>query len=561
MVHPDLQKAHAALTAKDYAGADALAQSVLEEDPKAHKAYQILSVSAKSQGNWAGAETAIKQALDIAPDDAECLNSYGSILYQTSRSFEARDVLSKALKIAPNYVNPALTLGQLLLREKDPIQAAEIFRAALSHAPGHPSLSMGLLLALKDAQQVEAATDLLAQMPPSPDTALVRGQIAAMNNQKPVAEANFVAAVNHPPTSDMGFRNLVQMTLIHENVDAAAARIAEVIKAAPKVGRFYLSGADMLSDMGARDTAFALLDKCVSEFGAQPEITTMRAKLLIEAGDGASAFEMAEAALKLRPGDLGVMTHITRAALMTERFDLALQGAKAAQQRQPNNQFWTAIEATALRGLKQMGAFNRLYDYNFVTRYDLETPPEYGTQSEFLSLLESEVKTRQSGGGHPLGQSLRGGTQTVQDLRFADSRVIQDFFQALSRPIKEYISRMPDNTEHPLFRRKRAAYRLTGAWSVTLSGKGFHVNHIHPEGWISSSFYISVPEGTDKREDKAGWIKFGEPPFAVPGMSYDKAIGPKSGQLVLFPSYMWHGTIPITDGATRIALPFDAVPA
>ncbi|WP_371396947.1 putative 2OG-Fe(II) oxygenase [Fretibacter rubidus] len=560
-IHPDLQKAHAALNAKDYTTADILARGVLETNPKAHKAYQILSVSAKGQNNWAGAEEAIKAALDIEPNDAECLNSYGNILYQTGRGLEARSALGKALDIAPNYVVPAVTLGQLLLREKDPIEAAELFRAALVHAPGHPSLTMGLLFALKDAQQVEAATALMSQIPPSPETALVRGQIAAMNKQKPVAEANFIAAINHPPTSDMGFRNLVQLGLINQNADAAAARIAEIIKSAPDVGGFYLSGADMLSDMGRRDEGLALLDQCVAKFGVQTEITTMRAKLLIEAGDGASAFELAEAALRERPGDLTIMAHFTRSALMTERFDLALQATKAAQQRQQNNQFWTAIEATALRGLKQDEAFRRLYNYDFVTPYDLETPPEYTTQSEFLSKLTEELAVRQSEGGHPLGQSLRGGTQTTQDLRFADSRVIQDFFQALSAPIMDYINRMPEDAEHPLFRRKTKGYRLTGAWSVRLSGQGFHVNHIHPEGWISSAFYVQVPKGTDTRKDKAGWIKFGEPPFAVPGMSYDHAVGPKAGQLVLFPSYMWHGTIPITDGSTRITLPFDAVPS
>ena len=560
-IHPDLQKAHTALNAKDYQTADTLARYVLKAEPTAHKAYQILSVSAKAQNNWAEAEKAIKAALDIEPNDAECLNSFGHILYQTGRGWEARTVLRRALDIAPNYIMPALTLGQLLLREKDPIEAAEVFRAALAHAPGHPHLTIGLLFALKDAQQVDAATSLMAQIPQSPETALVRGQIAAMNKQKPVAEANFIAAINHQPTSDMGFRNLVQVTLINQDVDAAAARIAEIVKAAPDVGGFYLSGADMLSDMGRRDDGLALLDQCVAKFGSQTDITTMRAKLLIEAGDGASAFELAESALRERPGDLTIMSHFTRAALMTQRFDLALQATKAAQKRQQNNQFWTAIEATALRGLKQDDAFYHLYDYAFVSPYMLETPPEYNTQSEFLSLLTDEVSARQSEGGQPLGQSLRGGTQTTQDLRFADSRVIQDFFQALSEPIKDYIGRMPNDAEHPLFRRKTNGYRLTGAWSVRLSGSGFHVNHIHPEGWISSAFYVQLPEGTDTHKDKAGWIKFGEPPFKVPGMSYDHAIGPKVGQLVLFPSYMWHGTIPITDGSTRITLPFDAVPS
>lgn len=560
----DLTKAHDAYNAKDFAKADKIALEVLETNPSAHKAYQLLSMSARAQNNWAGAEDFIKKALVIDPDDAECLNSYGNILSLTSRGLEARKAYKDALAVAPNYVPPAVSLGQLMLREKDPIEAAEVFRAALTHTPNHRGLAMGLLFALKDAQQLEAAEAVLKQIPPGPDLALAAGQIAAMNKQTPVAEASFMAAMGHAPTADAGFRNLVQLSLISGDVDAAVARIEAVIKAAPETGGFYLSGADMLSDMGRPEGGFELLDACVAKFGNQPEIVSMRSKLLIEAGDGASAFELAEAAIRARPGDITTLSYIVRGGLMTERFDLALQAVKAAQDRQPNNQFWLACEATALRALGQDADYARLCDRDFISAYTLETPPEYDTQAEFLSLLKDALMARHPKGSHPLGQSLRGGTQTTRDLRFADDRVIQDFFQALRAPIMDYIDRMPADDTHPLFRRKANSYRLTGAWSVALSGQGFHVNHVHPEGWISSSFYVEVPEGTDTDSQKAGSIKFGEPPFKVPhkggAMGYDHIIAPKAGQLVLFPSYVWHGTMPIKDGAFRMTLPFDAVP-
>ena len=123
------------------------------------------------------------------------------------------------------------------------------------------------------------------------------------------------------------------------------------------------------------------------------------------------------------------------------------------------------------------------------------------------------------------------------------------------------MSHVGDAPEHPLSRRNKGDYRLSGAWSVKLHGDGFHANHVHPEGWLSSAFYVDVPEGTDKNPDKKGWIKFGEPPFAVPDQTAEKFIAPAAGRLVLFPSYMWHGTVPIEPGQTRMTLPFDVVPA
>ena len=84
---------------------------------------------------------------------------------------------------------------------------------------------------------------------------------------------------------------------------------------------------------------------------------------------------------------------------------------------------------------------------------------------------------------------------------------------------------------------------------------------MHPEGWISSAYYVSVPDEVSEGKDKAGWIKFGEPPFAtVPPTPPQKWIQPAAGLAVLFPSFMWHGTAAISADSVRVTAPFDVVP-
>ena len=563
--------AHKAYQNKDYPTAIAEAKAALEIDPSAHKAWQIISTASRDQGDWAGALQAIENALEIAPRDAECLNSYGNILVPLGRDFDAIAAYRLSLEIAPNYLQPCIALGQLYLRRKDPIQAADIFQNALAHAPEHPTLMKGLLYALKDAQQFELASQLLTKIPPSPDTHLAAGQIAIAQKQNPIAEAAFVRALSHPPTSLPAFRNLVQMRWTDEEEtqshDAGAELINTFVSDNPDVGVFYIYGAELLSDMGRTEEALDLVSKARAKFGDIADIDFIEAKVLIEDGQADAGFEAANKALKARPGDLTIMAQFTRAALMTGEAALALEAAKAAQQRQRHNQFWIAAEATALRALGQEAEYRALYNLDFVKAYDLAPPPEYDTQEVFLAQLKSALMERHVTKSHPLGQSLRGGTQTSTDLRFAPERVIQDFFQALAAPIKDYISAMGDDSSHPLLRRKRESYRLTGAWSVHLRGEGFHVNHVHPEGWISSAFYVDVPKDTESRKDKAGWIAFGKPPFDVLGkdgrpLGAEHMVAPAPGRLVLFPSYMWHGTVALPEGEqSRLTLPFDAVPA
>ena len=119
-----------------------------------------------------------------------------------------------------------------------------------------------------------------------------------------------------------------------------------------------------------------------------------------------------------------------------------------------------------------------------------------------------------------------------------------------------------NDPSHPLTRRNTGNYRFAGSWSVKLHGGGRHVSHVHSEGWISSAYYVSVPKETFDETRRAGWIKFAEPPYeTVPPSPALKWVQPKAGTLVLFPSYLWHGTTPIDEGSSRITAPFDIVPA
>ena len=163
---------------------------------------------------------------------------------------------------------------------------------------------------------------------------------------------------------------------------------------------------------------------------------------------------------------------------------------------------------------------------------------------------------------HPLDQTLRHGSQTTRELTSIDDPVIKAYFNALDTPIRDYMQSVGDSGMHPLTARNTGDYRIAGSWSVRLHAAGRHVNHVHPEGWISSAYYVYVPDDVGDESRKAGWIKFGEPPFAtVPATPAQKWVKPTAGLVVLFPSFLWHGTEAIGDSSTRVTAPFDVVPA
>ena len=80
-------------------------------------------------------------------------------------------------------------------------------------------------------------------------------------------------------------------------------------------------------------------------------------------------------------------------------------------------------------------------------------------------------------------------------------------------------------------------------------------------GWISSAFYVNVPDFVSVNGRHDGWLKMGETNLELGEREViHRQIQPRVGHLALFPSYFWHGTVSFESSAPRIAIAFDVVP-
>jgi hypothetical protein len=163
---------------------------------------------------------------------------------------------------------------------------------------------------------------------------------------------------------------------------------------------------------------------------------------------------------------------------------------------------------------------------------------------------------------HPLEQTLRGGTQTMGELFDRKAPEIAAIKQMIEQAVAYYIAALPDDPNHIFLNRKSGLFKFAGSWSVRLRSQGFHLNHVHSAGWISSCYYVALPQAVQREAEQQGWIKFGETGLGLGERErIAKAVRPEVGKLVLFPSYMYHGTVPFEEDACRTTIAFDVVPA
>lgn len=179
-----------------------------------------------------------------------------------------------------------------------------------------------------------------------------------------------------------------------------------------------------------------------------------------------------------------------------------------------------------------------------------------------LDVVAEQLRALHVAKGEYLDQSVRGGTQTDGPLFCRIDPVIRDVRKAVVDAVQQYLAQLPlADSKHPLLRERRdRRTRFAGSWSVRLRSGGRHSNHIHQQGWISSALYISLPPRASGEREDAGWFTLGEPDDALGlGIGPWRKIEPKPARLVLFPSWMWHGTVPFTEGE-RLTVAFDVAP-
>jgi uncharacterized protein (TIGR02466 family) len=483
------------------------------------------------------------------------------------RVAEAIDLLTP-LANGPAPSHKLLSVLSALCKDLGRYDAAlEINRKATTLYPGSGVAWHNLAVTLGDmgrpAETRSAAERAFASKLDAPETWLVYARALLLLSELNAAETAFRQALQRRPDFLKAAVELAGLVWMHTgDVSAAIAPLDAAQRAGAAETPVILAKGRMLRAAGAEQEARTMLEAALARAPNDVLLLQAVAQAQLETGDVDYGASLAARLETLGPNNVAANLQHASLLLAQGRAGEALIRARRATELEPHNQAAWGWLATAARATGDP-IHRWLYDYDrFVRSYDLDEVPGWSNRTAWLVDLAAALRRV-----HPLSfqqpeQTVRGGVQTMIELSTLDDPAIKAFFAAIDSPIRSYISSMGDDPSHPLTQRKTGHYRVSGSWSVLLRPNGYHVDHFHPRGWISSAFYVEVPENALRSETHEGWIRFGQPPFrTVPAMGAEHFVRPAPGRLVLFPSYMWHGTVPFTTVESRLTIAFDAVPA
>ena len=390
------------------------------------------------------------------------------------------------------------------------------------------------------------------------ETWQVLGRCLQSIGQYEEAEGAFRQAVKRKPALYDAQIDLAQLRwMLTGDLAAALVDLEAAIRDTPSDARLLATKAKVLEQAGQLDGAYAMLSGLAAETPRDVALITIAAQYALELGRCDDSLRLAAQAVRLAPREPIVVLALIAAQLGANRPAEAAASAAAMREWAPHNQHAIALLATAWRMLGD-ARYRDVYDYGaFVHAAELDTPPGWASRAAYLADVAHALKNQHGFSEHPFHQSIKHGSQ-APDILHQQHPALDALPQALDGPISRYIASLGQGDD-PLRARNTGGYAFQGMWSIRMKAGGFHIDHVHPAGWISSACYIEVPPTLQGKE---GWLKFGQPGTrTTPKLAPEHYVEPAPGKLVLFPSYMWHGTVPFTDAGARMSVAFDLTPA
>jgi len=556
--------------------AEALLMPVLAAHANQPDGLQLLGLVRENQGKLAEAEQLLRQSLISRPNQPHVQVHLGRVLAQMSKYQDAITVLQQAAQAQPDLFDAFVILAQVQLTTGDLTAAEQNYRAALRLSPKSQVALLGLGVLLNRVHRPAEAETLLRTAGentarPAPWQAKLAqnlGLALDLQGKSEEAIASWQRAITLDPTNAQAHRELNALLYRMGRAGEFLTSFDEAIRHLPasgmaERGTLLLQKAGLLIDAERFDEA----RDCFAQVAAIAPQSAGPQNGLAVAYAGLGRFEDSIAAyensIRLQPGDLATKIRLASVLLQTGAAKRALSLTDEVVPHVPLDQAALAVHELALRANADPRA-ERLADYErHVQIFDLEPPDGFSSMAEFNAALDAHLDSMHTDLGEHVDQTLRHGTQTAPALFGSRNVLLAALRQKIEQAVGVYITRMLSDAGHPLTGRRGTGFAFAGSWSSRLQTQGFHVNHIHPQGWISSCYYVSVPDVTQDQSAKQGWIKFGEPSFKMPDTvsgTVRRAIQPVPGRLVLFPSYIWHGTIPFQSANARTTIAFDAVP-
>jgi uncharacterized protein (TIGR02466 family) len=497
------------------------AKSLLKSYPGALIIHNVLGVALEGQRKFDEAASWYRKALSLNPGLAELHFNLGVVLGHLGKVEDAIASYKRAVALKPNLTVAHFNLGTLLQERGRLEEAAASLRKALAIEPGF----------------FEAHGNL--------------GTVLQKQGKLEEAEASYRRALAINPDA-RGHFNLGTALRDQGRLDEAIASYRQALAVKPDYAEAHNNLGEAYRDQGRMEEAVASFRTALAIQSDNPLANFNWAQFLFDAG------KLEEAIPYFEKSQLYDWRERTLYCLYkSEKYDDFQETLQPMLKGKHTSPFLATLSSHYATNFRTEDPYNFCRNpIDFVYHNNIEALSAENSallQELLRDINYAEIAERKQGRLHhgiqSAGNLFKRPEESFRTLAALIKNEVVAYRQRFAGANCELIKSFPQEIE------------FSSSWYVKMRQGGHLTSHIHEEGWVSGSVYLALPQ--DRGDGTAGSIA-----FSTDGDNYPRkhddfpsgSIPPKVGDIVMFPSSLFHRTIPFNSQEERICVAFDIKP-
>lgn len=477
------------------------------------------------------------------------------------------------------------------LKQQQPAQAESLASSLIQKYPAQYAL-YNLLGIAQDAQdKLEAAAasyrEAVRLQPRVADIHFNLGIVLDRLQRWQEAIASYQAALQLNPQFFEAYGNLGIVLQRMGRLEEATQCYRKGLKINPQDARGHFNLGTALRDQGLLKDAIASYRIAIQLFPNYADAWNNLGETLRDHGQMEEAVQAYQETLRLNPQHAQANYNMAEFLYLAKRYDAAIPHFERSQLDD-----WQARSLYCLYKAEHFDAFKVRLDkilqqgrhtspfvatlsthyalnfglpdpYNFCRNglefvYNRPIPELAAPDSPLLKALLHDIETSEIA---PRVQGmLHAGIQSAGNLFKRPEASFRQLAELVRQAFVDYQQHFAD-ADCELIRSFPQTLEFTSSWYVRMRQGGHLDAHIHEIGWISGAVYLAMPDRVEGSLE--GAFEYGTHGDQYPQKHTRFPVGhvvPNVGDIVLFPSSLFHRTIPFSANQERICIAFDLRP-
>ncbi|PPR33870.1 MAG: TPR repeat-containing protein YrrB [Alphaproteobacteria bacterium MarineAlpha6_Bin5] len=504
--------------------AEAEAQKLLKQFPEDLTCLNILGVILDAKGQTEDAIKIYEKALQINENSPETHFNMGSIYHRLGRSNEARISYEKAITIKSDFLNAYFNLGLVCQNLQSYEKAIENYQKAIELKP--------------DFHEAIGAMGTALQAQGELDEAIENYKKALSISSDARNHFNLAAGLRNKGSLDESIEHYQKSLSFNENNPEALTSLG-----------------DALWHKGNVDEGLEMLNKAVE---IDPNHPTSNYNLAVFLSDNNELEKALDHFQRAKINDW--QERSLYCLYKTEQFEKFKSDLDNIIQNKKNDSpFLATLSSHHALNFKTKDKYNFCSSpLDFAEHMSIKelADPNSTLLKELLKDIEKEEISKRT------QSRLHHGTQSSGNLFKRPEGSFKTLSKLIAKAIEDYYQKNKNKDKDSIFVKQfPKTVDFNSSWYVKMQSGGHLDSHIHEEGWVSGSVYLSIPK--EKKDPNEGAIELSLHGDNYPKKHEDfptKTYPVNVGDVVFFPSSVFHRTIPFSSNEERICIAFDVKP-